>query len=63
MKSERTVVAETIERTSSRDPANQNAILTLVQKRAGLLPVPWRREVSNPVLHDFDFLWNSALER
>ena len=53
---ERSVIAEAVECAAARPRADQDAILALVEERAGLLPAPRRREKPDSVFVDLDLV-------
>ena len=60
---ERPVVREAVEGAAARDAAGEHAILALIEKGAGLLPVPRRGQVADAVLGHLDLARNVAVEQ
>src|SRR5205085_1034273 len=59
----RAVVAEAVERSTSRACAGGDAILALVEKGAGLLSLPGSGEIARAMFHDLDFTRDIAREQ
>ena len=57
------VIAEAIQRAATGTLADQYAILTLIEKRAGLLTAPRGGDHPNPVFVDLDFLRHRSTEQ
>jgi hypothetical protein len=58
----RSVVTEAVERAPACDRTHEVSILALVEKCAGLLSRPRRREKSHSILVDLNLAWNISVE-
>src|SRR5687767_12274726 len=62
MERERAVIAETVERAPARGGTHEVPVLTLIEKRSGLLASPRRGEKLHPVFVHLDLAGNIAVK-